>query len=360
LGDNYLRSGFVVCKDTITSSSHSFIDNREISLYQLLLQLTSQWPLVGLIHKPLFVEQNDEITERDIQAEFQGVTEELSRRSVIANVAKTSIGSRRIQRQLFGEPLVSIIIPTGSQRRVINGSTILLVEQCVNSILKKSTYEHFEIVIVHDQRSTINHSLMELAIHQKVRVIPFSQEFNFADKCNLGFVASAGQFVIFLNDDTEIISEDWIETLIGHLQDIGVGMSGPTLLLEDGRIQSASLCNNPAPHNYGAGLSVKDFYSVPHNQIAREVSGLTGACIAIRREVYTEVGGMCSEFPNNFNDIDLCSKLLYKNYRIIWTPFAHLTHFEAQSRDPSVSEDESQRLRLRWGRFFNNDKFTPV
>ena len=360
LGDNYLRSGFLIRRDSIINAFHWRPKHAFSSLYELLLQVSWHYPFVGHIRKSLFIEHHDSINERTQQIESQVVADELSRRSVNADVDVSEYGSRQIRRKIFGDPLVSIIIPTGSQRRVVRGKNTLLVDQCVNSILERSTYENLEIIVIQDQRNAIDHSLISWASVEKVRVVPFSQGFNFADKCNLGFVHSDGHFVIFLNDDTEVISKDWIETLVGHLQDIGVGMSGPTLLLEDGRIQSASLCNNPAPHNYGAGQLVQDFYLAPQNQIAREVSGLTGACIALRRDVYTEMGGMCSDFPNNFNDIDLCFKLLYKNYRIIWTPFAQLTHFEAQSRDPSVSEEESHSLRSRWGRYFNSDKYTPV
>lgn len=364
LGDNYLRSGIIARRSAVMNAMSQLNELDQSALYELALRLTHEFPLVGHLRAPVFVQHSfDEVGEDgDIieKSECEVVRRELNRRNVDAEVVTKRTGSRRVQRKIFHDPLVSIVIPTGCQTRHISGNNVLLVDQCVNSILNNSTYSNYEIVIIQDQTKIISDELLHWSNDQQVRVIPYSKEFNFADKCNVGFVQSKGDFVIFLNDDTTVLSPDWIETLIGHLQDVGVGLVGPTLLFEDGRVQSASLCNNPAPHNYGSGQSTEEFSALPHNRIAREVSGVTGACMAIRRDVYSEIGGMSTEFPNNFNDIDLCFKLLYKSYRIIWTPFAQLTHFEAQTRDPNVSEFESRLLRSRWGRFFNNDKFTPA
>ena len=364
LGDNYLRSGFIARRTAVLDVASQIRSTSTASLYELILRLTHVNPLVGHISAPVFIEnsiEDDRIISKNLQnEECEVVRNELAHRNIDAQVCVESLGSRRIQRAIFRDPLVSIVIPTGTKTRNTDGSSIVLVEQCVKSILKTSTYENYEILLVQDQTKIVSDALLRWEEDPRITVIPYSKAFNFADKCNLGFVHSRGDFVIFLNDDTKVISSDWIETLIGHLQDMGVGASAPTLLFEDGRVQSASICNNPAPHDHGAGQSIAEFSSHSLNQIAREVSGVTGACIAIRRAVYSEVGGMSVQFPNNFNDIDLCFKLLHKSYRIIWTPFAQLTHFEAQSRNPNVAEHESQLLRSRWGRFFNNDKFTPA
>ena len=94
--------------------------------------------------------------------------------------------------------------------------------------------------------------------------------------------------------------------------------------------------------------------------VTRNIAGVTGACIALRREVYAGVGGMSNQFPNNFNDIDLCFKVLQLGYRIVWTPSAQLWHFESSSRDSTVTLDESQRIRSRWGRFFGQDPYTQT
>ena len=174
--------------------------------------------------------------------------------------------------------------------------------------------------------------------------MPYDKPFNFADKVNRGVVASSGDVVILLNDDTQVISDDWIETLLGHLQEPDVGMVGPMLLFADGRIQSAGHYNNPTVMHLASGVRGDATGPIGILTIASERTGVTAACAALRRATYDEVGGLSLEFPNSFNDVDLAFKLLLRGLRVIWTPFAQLYHFESLSRDPAVSTEEVLRL----------------
>lgn len=255
---------------------------------------------------------------------------------------------------------VSIVIPTGNFVRTIRGHETCLIRNCIESILMLSTTQNFEIIVVEDKDCVADFppaisNLKDPRISRLITTGPF----NFARKCNYGFLASTSEFIIFLNDDTEVISPRWIEELTNFFADPTVAVSGPLLLLEDERIQSAGLCNNPAPYNYGCGESRAEFESRSQHLHPREVFGVTGACLTIRRNVYEEVGGMSTLFPNNFNDIDLCFKVRQHGYRIMWTPNSILWHYESMSRNPSVLEEESQLLRSRWGRLFGKDPYTP-
>jgi GT2 family glycosyltransferase len=170
-------------------------------------------------------------------------------------------------------------------------------------------------------------------------------------------VNSAGEHVLLLNDDTEVITPEWIEEMLGFLQDDDVAMVGPLLLLEDGRIQSAGHSYAVHHHNYGnhmPGNSVGPFGML---KVAHEVSGVTGACALIRRTAYFDVGGFSTVFPSSFNDVDFGYKLLDRGYRVIWTPHARLFHFESASRSRSVTETETAALRSRWGSRFNRDEY---
>ena len=145
--------------------------------------------------------------------------------------------------------------------------------------------------------------------------------------------------------------------MVGLALEPDVGMVGPLLLLEDGRIQSASHSNTPSPHNFRNGHSANRGGEFGALTIARECSGVTGAVALMRRNVYQEVGGLSVQFPNSFNDVDLAFKTLEAGYRIIWTPHAKLYHFESVSRGVTVDERDLHRLMTRWGRFLDNDEY---
>ena len=171
-------------------------------------------------------------------------------------------------------------------------------------------------------------------------------------------LCSKGEIVILLNDDTEIISPTWIETLVGLLEDRAVGMVGPMTLLDDGRIQSAGHGNNPSPHNLGAGEPSDSPGPFGERLITREVSGVTGACLAMKQVDYLRLGGMSPTFPHSFNDVDLAFKVLGEGLRILWTPVARIWHFESLSRDPRVREEEFDNINARWGMHFGEDRYT--
>jgi GT2 family glycosyltransferase len=164
---------------------------------------------------------------------------------------------------------------------------------------------------------------------------------------------------LFLNDDTEVISRDWLETLLGHLEDPGVGIVGARLLFENGTIQSAGHTNDPSPHSYGLKAAADSPGEFGNLAIAQERSGVTGACLAIPKALYFEVGGMSEDYPHCFNDVDLCFKVLEQKRRIIWTPFADLYHFESLSRDPTPRDEEIEAIYQRWGRLFGQDRYLP-
>jgi GT2 family glycosyltransferase len=255
---------------------------------------------------------------------------------------------------------VSIIIPTRGDGKLVMGSARSLVLRSVDSILAaRDDYENIEIVVVADT-ATPPLVVTELSSHDGVRVVEYSKPFNFSDKCNVGVLSSRGELIVLLNDDTEVITKDWLETLVGLALESDVGIVGPMLILEDGRIQSAGHSNTPSPHNFRCGHSADQPGEFGILAVARECSGLTGAAMAMRRSVYFEAGGMSLKFANCFNDVDFCFKVLDLGYRIVWTPHARLYHYESVTRDARVSEVELNLLLRRWGRKFDNDRFCRV
>ncbi len=264
----------------------------------------------------------------------------------------------RVRRRITTTPLVSVVIPTRGTKRHVFGVETVLVSNCVDSVLRNSTYKNLEIIVVVDAdtpSAVLDH--LSRVDPRRVRLVTYDKAFNFSAKCNLGVANSAGDHVLLLNDDTEVITPEWIEEMLGFLQDDDVAMVGPLLLLEDSRIQSAGHSYAVHHHNYGNGMPSASVGSFGMLKVAHEVSGVTGACALIRRTAYFEVGGFSTVFPSSFNDVDFGYKLLDRGYRIIWTPHARLFHFESATRARTVDETETAALRSRWGSRFNRDDY---
>lgn len=290
----------------------------------------------------------------------RAVQEHLTRVGIIGTVTRTKFGYHKIIRDVADQPRVSIVIPTRGDSKLVRGSRRPLVLRSVASILEnRPEYPNLEIIVVADT-ATPPSVVEELSSTEGVTIVEYTKPFNFSDKCNLGVLRSNGEIVVLLNDDTEVITGDWLKTLVPLVMEPDVGIVGPMLLLEDGRIQSAGHSNTPSPHNFRSGHSANQGGEFGLLSIARECSGVTGAAMALRRSVYLESGGMSLKFANCFNDVDLNCKIMESGFRIIWTPFAKLFHYESVSRDATVPEHEYQLVLRRWYRYFDNDVFTRL
>ena len=214
------------------------------------------------------------------------------------------------------------------------------------------------MVVVYDMMTPSDAlETMHQLLGDRLIAVEYNKEFNFSDKINIGAMHASGDVILMLNDDTQVKTPDWIEELIGYLEEPDVGMVGPRLVLADGRVQSAGHYNVFTPHHLGAGSLGTDGGPFGLFAVAGERTGVTGACAALRREVYEEVGGLSPTFPRSFNDVDLAYKLISAGYRVVWTPFAELYHFESLSRDPRVSEDEVRALYDRWETFMMDEPY---
>ena len=334
--------------------------------YDLILRITEQARRIVHIPEVLYhclaiagtkLSPNNHASHAPIAAE-KALTEHLARCGIAGSVSTTTWAYHKISRRLTYAPLVSIIIPTCGTEKVIFGSSRILIVELLRSIISKSTYTNIEIVIVADSHTpqTVFDELATIS-GVNLKIVRYNKPFNFSEKCNIGFAHSKGEVILLLNDDMEIISPDWLETMLGHVLETDVGMVGPMLLLENRRIQSASHCNNPRPHNFRTGASSFQAGEFGVLAVARECSGVTGAAVMIRRDVFEEVGGLSLQFPNCFNDVDLGFKILNAGYRIIWTPHVEIFHFESASRENTVTDQETALVQSRWGRFFNFDRY---
>jgi GT2 family glycosyltransferase len=259
-------------------------------------------------------------------------------------------GGCRLRPVLKEAPPVSIVIPTRGGRRAIRGETTVLVLHCVRSILAKSTYDDYEIVCVADastEPSTLE-ELRELG-GERLRVVAYDQPFNFSAKINLGAAHSVGEQLLLLNDDMEVVTPDWIERLVMYSSHPGIGAVGAQLRWEDERVQHAGVVLEKGlpGHVYrGAGGELGGY--ARNVLVTQNYLAVTGACLMTPRSAFERVGGLSSELPVNYNDIDYCLKLRDHDLRVVYDADTVLYHFESSSRDTKVNRWEKSMLLERW------------
>jgi GT2 family glycosyltransferase len=270
-------------------------------------------------------------------------------------------GVYRLNPRLEREPSVSIVIPTAATVREIRYESTVLVEHCVKSILERSTYENYEIVVVVDAGidEAVLGRLTELG-GSRLRLVDFDEPFNFSKKINRGAVHSDGEMLLLLNDDMEVITPDWIERLVMYAGLPGVGAVGGKLLWEDGRIQHAGVLfeNLGYPGHIYRGFA-RDWNGYSNSVlVAQNYLAVTGACMMTGRESFERVGGFSATFPVNYNDMDYCLKLISDGERIVYDPDTILYHFESSSRSTDVEDWEKDQLRGRWLPITGTDRFS--
>ncbi|MGB9440543.1 MAG: glycosyltransferase family 2 protein [Desulfobacterales bacterium] len=225
-------------------------------------------------------------------------------------------------------PKVSLIIPTRNQHRVLS--------KCIDSILEKTKYPNFEILIINN-KTTDPESLeyfRDIQQHPKIRIIDYDHPFNFSSINNFGINHALGTVVGLLNNDIEVISPDWLGEMLKHVARPEIGCVGAKLYYPDGKIQHAGVILGIGGV---AGHSHKYFNRDEHGYFSRlkiiqNVSDVTAACLLVRKDVYEEVCGLNERLAVAFNDVDFCLKVREAGYRNIWTPYAELYHHESISR----------------------------
>jgi GT2 family glycosyltransferase len=267
------------------------------------------------------------------------------------NQDEADAGVYHLEPALKDQPLVSIVIPTAGQVREIRYEPVVLANNCVRSIVERSTYENYEIVCVVDDSTpkNVHRELKEIA-GERLRLVPFDRPFNFSAKINLGAIRSRGSHLLLLNDDVEVATPDWIERMVMYSELDGVGAVSGRLLWEDGRLQHVGVSFEyglPGHPGYGYAKDSPGYANA--FRIARDCLAVTGACLMTRRDLFEEVGGLTTTFPVNYNDVDYCLKLHARGQRAVYDPDLVLYHFESSSRSSDVAEWEKGALLNRWG-----------
>ena len=245
----------------------------------------------------------------------------------------------RIRYPLLERPLISIVIPNKDHMEDLS--------RCVESIVNKSTYENYEIVIVENNSETkeIFDYYKALEHNPKIRIVKYEGDFNYAKINNFGVSFTNGKYVLLLNNDMKIITRDWMEELLMYAQRPDVAAVGGKLYYADNTIQHAGIVIGLGAHRAAGHTPYKDdtmhLGYMGRLCYAQDVTAVTGACLLVSRAQYDEVGGLDEEFRVAFNDVDFCLKLRHAGYLNVFTPFAELYHYESKTR--GMEEGEKQK-----------------
>ncbi len=242
----------------------------------------------------------------------------------------------RLERRLPEEPpLVSVIIPTRDNAGML--------KRCLDGLLYRTDYPALEVLIV-DNGSTASDALALLAAlepNPRVRLLRRPGPFNYSALNNMAARLAKGEVLLLLNNDTDVLSPSWLGEMVAHAIRPDVGAVGTKLLYPDGRVQHAGVVlGNPTMITHQLRLSARDDPG-PQGELAlaRTVLAVTAACLALRKSVFWEVGGLDeANLAVAFNDVDLCLRLQDHGYRVVWTPFAEMLHLESASRGPDSGD----------------------
>jgi len=278
---------------------------------------------IGHIDEPLLI--TDAPILRDNSQERLVIERHLAWRGYQGTVSAKLPGRYRINYGHQAQPLVSIIIPTKDQLPILT--------RCVESLLEKTRYQHYEVLIVDNNSETPEAcdwlAQIESLGADKVRVLRYPHPFNFSAINNAAAAQARGEYLVLLNNDTAIIQEDWLDALLNHAQRPEVGIVGSKLLYPDGSIQHAGVIlglRGPADHPFlGEPIDAPGY--MQRLQVDQGYSAVTAACLMIRKSIYDQLGGMDEEvFKVSYNDVDLCLKVREAGYLIVWTPYSIVMH----------------------------------
>lgn len=258
-------------------------------------------------------------------------------------------GHYRVAFAVDANAKVSILIPSRNQARLLRG--------CIESIEAKTQFHNYEILVV-DNQSDDPEAIAYLASLPH-RVVAFTDPFNFSRIINFGAKCASGNYLLFLNNDTRVISPQWLDTMLGLCQQKPIGIVGAKLLYPNNRIQHAGVVLGIGGI---AGHAMRGFLrdSKARFGIAgdiRNYSALTAACMMIRKDVFDEVGGFDENIAVAFNDVDFSLRVREAGYRNVYTPDAELYHLESASRGFALNTSEIAYVQQRWGSLLTCDPY---
>lgn len=342
--NNYICHFFVVRKALFEKAGGFRREFDGAQDYDLIFRCTEEARNVAHVPKVLYhwrthpgsTSDNPDSKWYAFQAEKRAVEAHLARQNVKAEVLETpDAGYFRVRYELSGEPMVSILIPNRDETETL--------KKCLDSIREKTEYQNYEILIIENNSTTeeIFRFYREIDGKDHVRVLYWKNGFNFSAINNFAAAQAKGEYLLLLNNDTEIITRGWIRELLANCQRPEVGMTGAKLYFPDNTVQSAGTIIGMG------GMADHAFVNMPRRQagymhrasIQMNLSGVTAACAMVKRSVYEQVGGLEEKLSVAFNDVDLGLKIVTAGYLIVYDPFVEVYHYESKSRGRADEEN---------------------
>lgn len=318
--------------------------------YDMILRLTEKANNIEHISKILYYWRShpnsvaSSVTAKPytIKAALTALTDHLERVGLEGEVCESNVPTTyKIKYQIKDTPLVSIVIP--------NMDHIDDLERCLSSIYTKSTYSNFEVIIVENnskKSSTFKYYEVIKKRYKNLKVITWKREFNYSAINNFAVAQTDGEYIILLNNDVEIISNEWIEEMLMFAQRNDVGAVGAKLYYPNDTIQHAGVIlglGGVAGHSHKCYDS-KDVGYAYRLCVAQNLSACTAACLMVNKNVFNEVDGLDEDFKVAFNDVDFCMKIRATGRLIVFTPYAELYHYESISRGAEDTPEKIQRF----------------
>ena len=334
--------------------------------YDLLLRFTEKTNKIYHIPKILYhwrkLEGSTASTHKEkiahIENSIKAIQDAMNRRRIEGVVEKginfNQFESYRVRRKLRNTPLVSIIIPTKDM--------VSFLQKNLKSIEEKTEYNNYEIIIIDNQSMKKETRAFFSAVSKtgNINVIKYKDEYNFSKINNFAVSQAKGSHILFLNNDTEVISSGWMTSMLEHSMREEVGAVGAKLVYPDNTIQHAGTIlglGGVAAHSHKNFSVNSNGYFGSLNTI-RNYSAVTAACMMTRKRVFEEVGGFNEkDLPVAFNDVDLCLRMREKGYLIVYTPYAVLYHYESKSRGYDLNPDEILFMKNKWGNILLSDPY---
>ena len=257
-------------------------------------------------------------------------------------------------------PLVSVIIPTRDYTEVL--------KVCIDGLINGTSYENFEVLIMdNDSQEPETLKFFQEVSSDKIKIIKHPGNFSFSAINNHAAKVARGEILLLLNNDIEIIHEDWMRELVSHAVRPEIGAVGARLYYPDDRIQHDGIIigiGGVAGYAH-PGLARSEVGEFGRSALIQNFSAVTAAALAVKKSIYEEVGGLNEEnLAVAFNDVDFCLKIQRAGYRNLYTPFAELYHHESASRGPDTAPDKAARferealyMKQTWGEQIANDRY---
>lgn len=269
----------------------------------------------------------------------RAIEEHLKRCGETGVVSHTKdLGFYRVQYQMSGNPLVSIIIP--------NKDHVDMLDKCLRSI-QKSSYRNYEVIIVENnsvEEATFDY--YKKIASDRIRVVYWEGIFNYSAINNFGAKAAQGEYLLLLNNDVEVITENWLEELLSNCQRPDVGIVGAKLYYPDDTVQHAGIIIGigGVAGNVFVGLPRKFTGYFHKASIQQDLSAVTAACMMVKRSVYEEVGGLEEKLQVAFNDVDFCLRVRKAGYLVVFDPYVELYHYESKTRGAENTKEKVRRF----------------